>query len=143
MKLRHLNTFLQFRLLFHKPHCSKIHIFSCGHATLYEALSVCPSVGPSIRQFVNMSRKLRKQAFLMLFDHVSGGFGVWMGVGCPCPPVRYDIVTPGHLFFNFQLNCQYFEWKYYRNIAQNPICCDVFTAAGFTTESFLFLLFNI
>ena len=25
--------------------------------------------------------------------------GVWMGVGCPCPPVRNDIVTPRHLFF--------------------------------------------
>ena len=24
--------------------------------------------------------------------------GVWMGVGCPCPPVRNDIVTPRHLF---------------------------------------------
>ena len=22
---------------------------------------------------------------------------VWMGVGCPCPPVRNDIVTPRHL----------------------------------------------
>ena len=28
------------------------------------------------------------------------GFGVWMGVGCPCPPVRNDIVTPRHLFPN-------------------------------------------
>ena len=24
MKLRHLNTFLQFRLLFHEPHCKKL-----------------------------------------------------------------------------------------------------------------------
>ena len=24
--------------------------------------------------------------------------GVWMGVGCPCPPVCNDIVTPRHLF---------------------------------------------
>ena len=23
---------------------------------------------------------------------------MWMGVGCPCPPVRNDIVTPRHLF---------------------------------------------
>ena len=29
----------------------------------------------------------------MLFDHVSRELGVWMGVGCPCPPVRNDIVT--------------------------------------------------
>ena len=26
------------------------------------------------------------------------GVGVWMGVGCPCPPVRNDIVTPRQLF---------------------------------------------
>ena len=25
------------------------------------------------------------------------GHWVWMGVGCPCPPVRNDIVTPRHL----------------------------------------------
>ena len=29
----------------------------------------------------------------MLYVHVSGGLGVWMGVGCHCPPVRNDIVT--------------------------------------------------
>ena len=29
------------------------------------------------------------------------GFGVWMGVGCPCPPVRNDIVTPRHLLDAF------------------------------------------
>ena len=23
---------------------------------------------------------------------------MWMGVACPCPPVRNDIVTPRHLF---------------------------------------------
>ena len=28
-----------------------------------------------------------------------GGHGVWMGVGCPCPPVRNNIVTPRHLFW--------------------------------------------
>ena len=32
MKLRHLNTFLQFRLLFHEPHCSSVG-FSWSHAT--------------------------------------------------------------------------------------------------------------
>ena len=35
---------------------------------------------------------------LRLFVHVSGGLGVWMGVGCPCPPVRNNIVTLHHLF---------------------------------------------
>ena len=39
----------------------------------------------------------------MLYEYVcmcvwGGGRGVWMGVGCPCPPVRNDIVTPRHLF---------------------------------------------
>ena len=29
---------------------------------------------------------------------VGGGVGVKLGVGCPCPPVRNDIVTPRHLF---------------------------------------------
>ena len=24
---------------------------------------------------------------------------MWMGVGCPCPPVHNDIVTPRHLFY--------------------------------------------
>ena len=27
--------------------------------------------------------------------------GGWMGVGCPCPPVRNNIVTPRHFFFVF------------------------------------------
>ena len=27
------------------------------------------------------------------------GCWLWMGVGCPCPPVRNDIVTTCHLFF--------------------------------------------
>ena len=26
------------------------------------------------------------------------GHGVWIRFGCPCPPVRNDIVTPRHLF---------------------------------------------
>ena len=26
---------------------------------------------------------------------------MWLGVGCPCPPVRNDIVTPRHLFPSF------------------------------------------
>ena len=35
----------------------------------------------------------------MLFVHVSVGLVVWIRVGCLCPPVRNDIVTPRHLFF--------------------------------------------
>ena len=41
----------------------------------------------------------------MLFVHVSGELLVWSGVGCPCPHVRNDIVTPCHLFeYLFVLN---------------------------------------
>ena len=28
-----------------------------------------------------------------------GGHWVWIGVGCPCPPVRNDIVTPRQILF--------------------------------------------
>ena len=31
--------------------------------------------------------------------NVGEGHEVLMGVGCLCPPVRNDIVTPRHLFF--------------------------------------------
>ena len=37
----------------------------------------------------------------MFFVHVSGGLGMRMEVGCPCPPVRNDIVTPCHLLIDF------------------------------------------
>ena len=33
------------------------------------------------------------------------GDGVRMWVGFPCPPVRNDIVTPGHLFCEDLLTC--------------------------------------
>ena len=36
----------------------------------------------------------------MLFEHVSGGLGVRMEVGCPSPPVRNDIVTLCNLYIN-------------------------------------------
>ena len=29
------------------------------------------------------------------------GYGVRLGVGCPCPPVHNNIVTPRHLFLFF------------------------------------------
>ena len=32
-----------------------------------------------------------------------------MGVGCPCPPVRNDIVTPRHLFYVLQLMISQFN----------------------------------
>ena len=36
-----------------------------------------------------------------------GGHGVWIGVGCPCPPIRNDIVTPRHLFLLSIMNYKY------------------------------------
>ena len=41
----------------------------------------------------------------MLFVHVSGGLVVWFWVGCLCPPVRNDTVTPRHLFFPLSPFC--------------------------------------
>ena len=38
----------------------------------------------------------------MHFVYESGGLGVWMGVGCPCSPIRNNIVTPRHLFDNIR-----------------------------------------
>ena len=37
---------------------------------------------------------------VFVYEWGSGGHGVWMGGGWPCPPVRHYIVTPRHLFFN-------------------------------------------
>ena len=33
--------------------------------------------------------------------------GVWMGVGCPCPPVRNDIVTARHLLLIGSLQLEF------------------------------------
>ena len=52
------------------------------------------------------------------------GHGVWMGVGCPCPHVRNDIVTPCHLLYTqsmqliglFLSACTWFF---------NPLCLSV------------------
>ena len=43
--------------------------------------------------------------FLSMFVY-GVGFGVWMRVGCPCPPVRNDIVTPRHLFDDKNIKLQ-------------------------------------
>ena len=76
-------------------------IFSRVHATLHPALSVRPSVGPSVRWSVRGDRveKWENERFrYFLYVFVCGAeFGVWIGYGCPCPPVRNDIVTPRHL----------------------------------------------
>ena len=48
----------------------------------------CPSVSPSDRLLVHPWTRVYG------FCVCVGGMGVW----CPCPPVRNDIVTPRHLF---------------------------------------------
>ena len=61
--------------------------------------SVRGFVRPSIRgDRVEKWKNERCGYFLCMFVY-GVGFGLWMGVGCPCPPVRNDIVTPRHLFF--------------------------------------------
>ena len=42
-----------------------------------------------------------------------GGRWVWMGVGCPCPPIRNDIVTPRQLFLVKSM-ALYSPTKYWR-----------------------------
>ena len=65
--------------------------------------SVCPlvrpSIGPLVRWSVTHESKSGKTSVLDIFlvCVLVGGHGVWMGVGCPCPPVRNDVVTPRHL----------------------------------------------
>ena len=52
--------------------------------------SVCRSVGPSAR--VEKWENERFRSSLLMCPCWEGGW-VWMGVGCPCPPVRNEIVT--------------------------------------------------
>ena len=79
--------------------------FSCGHATLKEALSIRPSVDLSISPFVcgDQAEKWKKRAFCVCLCVKRGG---WMKVGCPCPPVCNDIVTPRQLFILHFPKCQ-------------------------------------
>ena len=65
---------------------------------LYKRL--CPSVGPSVGPSVRHGDRVENERFrcFMCKFECWRWVGVWMGVGCPCPPVRNDIVTPCHLF---------------------------------------------
>ena len=80
-----------------------IGILSCRHATLWETMSVRRSVSLSFRRG-DWSWKHEKLVYLMLqmvlceFVSVWEGVGLRLGVWCPCPPIRNDIVTPRHLF---------------------------------------------
>ena len=96
-------------------------LFLVADTQLYKRL--CPSVGPSIGPSVRPSvRPLVRQhesksgkasvleAFRVCLSWKGSWVGpwVWMGVGCPCPPVRNDIVTPRHLFTPFCLGNFFF-----------------------------------
>ena len=92
--------------------------FLVADTRLYKRL--CPSVRPSVRRSVGwLVRNARVEnarnahfTMLQLSLNVCGcmlvcGKGVWarLGVGCPCPPVRNDIVTPASLVFELLVTC--------------------------------------
>ena len=66
---------------------------------------LCSSVRWSVSLLVRRSVEVikLKSGKMSVLDtvYVCLEFGVWMGVGCPCPPVRNDIVTPRHLLLIF------------------------------------------
>ena len=94
-----------------------LHLSVCPSVTQYFLIAdphlykrLCPSVSPSVGPSVGRGDRVEKWKnerfgyFLCMFVCGGGvgwgvdGVGVRMGVGCPCPPVRNDIVTPRHLF---------------------------------------------
>ena len=70
---------------------------------------VRPLVRPSVRRGDRVEKWKNERFGYFLCKFVCGGgvgwgvdgVGVRMGVECPCPPVRNDIVTPRHLFLHF------------------------------------------
>ena len=66
-------------------------------------ISIRGSVRPSVRRSIRHGDRVEKwenerfRNFLVMFE-CWGWVGVWMGVGCPSPPVRNNIVTQHHLF---------------------------------------------
>ena len=83
--------------------------FLVADTQLYKRL--CPSVRWSVGPSITLELKTRKTRIYdtavvivcvwvceCVAGVVGGGVGVRLGVGCPCPPVRNDIVTPRHLF---------------------------------------------
>jgi len=92
---------------FIKSNCRKfinVKFFLVADTQLYKRL--CPSVRPSIGSGHRVEKwgNERFRYFLCMFE-CWGWVGVWMGVGCPCPPVRNDIVTPRHLFSCYLSRC--------------------------------------
>ena len=73
-----------------------LRVFSCGHATLWEALSVRRSVGPSVTLELSCSSWKREKRVFMMLQLVlfvcncnGGGLGVWLGWG-------WGLDTPTH-----------------------------------------------
>ena len=65
------------------------------HAT---GVAVGPLVRWSIRQHESKSGKMSVfENFVRMFE-CEWKIGVWMGVGCPCPPVHNNLVTLRHLY---------------------------------------------
>ena len=70
---------------------------TCNSIRGFVRWSVSPLVHPLVRDDrVEKQKNNRFRYFLRMFE-CGMGVGVWMGVGCPCPPVRNDILTPLHL----------------------------------------------
>ena len=98
----HPITFLNSEWFLHYCSCPTVRdciamypalIFLVAETQLCKRL--CLSVGPSL----SMSRKVGKILSFFLYVPVLVGRRVWTGVGCPCPPVRNNIVTPHHLLY--------------------------------------------
>ena len=76
---------------------SVFEYFLVAYTQLYKKL--CPSVRRSVSHGDQVDNECFRYFFCM-FE--SWTWGVWMRVGCPCPPVRNDIVTPRHLLLMFE-----------------------------------------
>ena len=78
-------------------------MFLVADTQFYKRL--CPLVRRSVRPSIvrgSSCRKVKKKTsgldtFCVCLCVCGTEVGVWMVVGCPCPPVRNDIVTPRHL----------------------------------------------
>ena len=46
---------------------------------------------------MDTSRKVENECLYLCWEGGWVGRWVWMGVGCPCPPVHNNVVTPRHL----------------------------------------------
>ena len=92
-------------------------------------MRLCPAVRPSVGSGHRVekwgNRRFTFRYYLCMFECWLW-VGLWMGVGCPCPPVRNDIVTPCHLFlflFPFSLHVLLFL-LFLRTALAMAFCCS-------------------